>query len=426
MKNCTIGKGNKSFAVAQFYRDCFLRKRLVATVPGRISRYDHLKGLVVNFLVFSDDWGEHPSSCQHLFHNIAPAHPTIWVNTVGLRVPQFTIHDTLKGMRKVSAMLGLRQPTKVNGNGHKKPHVCVPLMTPYHHPQWLSSLNTQSIVRTVKKEIRKQNFQDFTLITTTPTICDVVEKLYATKIVYYCVDDFSEWPGMEKDLILELENKLLKHVHSVICTSQPLYEKFKDRFPTHLLRHGVDLKLFSAPIAREHEILKDIPKPRVGYFGNFDKRNNQELIINLAKAMPYVSFVFTGPIQDNISALKKIPNIYFTGPVKYEELPAVVKGWEVCLLPYYHNALTVNINPLKLKEYLACGKPVISSPLPDVVELSDYLRAIPETNIPGWRDAIEDAISGKWQPDISSVGSMLAGESWTRKADIFLRLCQVT
>lgn len=379
----------------------------------------------MNFLVFSDDWGEHPSSCQHLFQILTKNHPTIWVNTVGLRLPQLTISDTVKGVRKLSAMLGLRNPANGNGKGHHSPFVCVPFMTPFHNPRWLALLNNRSLLRTVTNELERRKFDEFTIITTTPTVCDVIGNLKAKKIIYYCVDDFSEWPGMEQELIQQLEQKLLEQVDAVICSSQPLYEKFQDRQATHLLRHGVDLKLFSQSPSLEHHCLRRIPKPRVGYFGNFDKRSNQELISTLAKATPDVSFVFTGPVQDNISSLKKLPNIYFTGPVHYEELPAVVKGWDACLLPYSYNSLTVNINPLKLKEYLACGKPVISTPLPDVVDLGQYLRVVDEKNITGWRVAIEDAISGQWVPDLAAIGSMLAGESWHRKADIFLRICQV-
>ena len=379
----------------------------------------------MKFLVFSDDWGEHPSSCQHLFQILTHDHPTIWVNTVGLRLPQLTLNDTVKGLRKLTAMLGLRQPFQPNGmNGHS-PHVYAPLMTPFHRPQWLASWNQYSLQRHVASKLQKHAFDDFTIITTTPSVCDVVNKLNANKVIYYCVDDFSEWPGMEKKLILELEEKLLAHVSTVICTSQTLYDKFQQKYPTHLLRHGVDVQLFSQQPPQEHVILRDIPKPRVGYFGNFDKRNNHELITTLAKAMPYVSFVFTGPVQDNITALRKLPNVFFTGPVPYEELPSVVKGWEACLLPYHYNAQTVNINPLKLKEYLACGKPVIATPLPDVCELGQYLRVVDEKNIGGWRAAIDDAISGQWVPDLTAIGQMLAGESWDRKADIFLRICQV-
>ena len=192
-----------------------------------------------------------------------------------------------------------------------------------------------------------------------------------------------------------------------------------------MLRHGVDLELFSSTAAFEHRCLDSIPAPRVGYFGNIDQRSDFHFIQKLALALPYLSFVFTGPIQDNISALKKHPNIFFTGAVPYEELPSVVKGWEVCILPYQVNTLTRNINPLKLKEYLATGKPVISTPLPDVCELGDFVKIIEARNIGGWRIAIDAALSGQWKPDQQARTEFLSHESWTRKADIFLRICQV-
>ena len=378
----------------------------------------------MKFLVFSDDWGEHPSSCQHLFKILSDLHPTIWVNTVGLRVPGFNLNDAVKSFRKLSAMMS--EPGR--DRQHKEqatPIVCIPPMTPFHSPPWLANWNHNSLKKNVLKELRQQRFDEYTIITTTPSVSDVLSQLGARKIIYYCVDDFSEWPGMEKQLILDLEGRLLQQTDAVICTSQVLYKKFRDYYPTHLLKHGVDLELFSSPAPVEHRCLDRIPSPRVGYFGNIDQRTDFHFIQKLALALPYVSFVFTGPTQANVSDLKMHPNIFFTGAIPYEELPSVVQGWDACLLPYHLNALTRNINPLKLKEYLATGKPVISTPLPDACELSEFVKIIEARNIAGWRNAIDEAISGQWLPDKKALGEFLANESWTRKADIFLRICQV-
>ena len=378
----------------------------------------------MKFLVFSDDWGEHPSSCQHLFKILSDLHPTIWVNTVGLRVPGFNLNDAVKSFRKLSAMMS--EPGR--DRQHKEqatPIVCIPPMTPFHSPPWLANWNHNSLKKNVLKELRQQRFDEYTIITTTPSVSDVLSQLGARKIIYYCVDDFSEWPGMEKQLILDLEGRLLQQTDAVICTSQVLYKKFRDYYPTHLLKHGVDLELFSSPAPVEHRCLDRIPSPRVGYFGNIDQRTDFHFIQKLALALPYVSFVFTGPTQANVSDLKMHPNIFFTGAIPYGELPSVVQGWDACLLPYHLNALTRNINPLKLKEYLATGKPVISTPLPDACELSEFVKIIEARNIAGWRNAIDEAISGQWLPDKKALGEFLANESWTRKADIFLRICQV-
>lgn len=385
----------------------------------------------MQFLVFSDDWGEHPSSCQHLFRIIAASNPTIWVNTVGLRQPQLTFDDARRSLRKVSAMLGIRKPQsdlvqKINGNGnghHSGPTVRIPLMTPFHSPSWLAAWNSRSLLQNVQSAIKELDFDKYTVVTTTPSVCDVISKLSAHRVIYYCVDDFSEWPGMEKSLIKEMENKLLAQVDLIVCSSSALYERFKHTHPTYLLTHGVDVDLFTDQPAHEHALLHKIPEPRVGYFGSFDGRSDTELLLAVAQAMPQISFVITGPAQGRFHDLKHQPNIYFTGPVPYAELPQIVRGWKACLLPYRVNALTTNINPLKLKEYLASKKPVIATPLPEVRDLSQYLRIA--ESVDDWCQAIADAVNGKWIPDGEAIEKLLSHESWPGKAELFMRICQV-
>ncbi|HYE72475.1 MAG TPA: hypothetical protein VEF04_04055, partial [Blastocatellia bacterium] len=252
-------------------------------------------GESVQFLVFSDDWGEHPSSCQHLFRLIAPSNPTIWVNTVGLRQPQLTFDDARRSLRKVSAMLGFRKPhsdlapqSNSHGNGNEQtrpagPTVRIPLMTPFHSPAWLAAWNSRSLLQNVQGAINELSFDKYTIVTTTPSVYEVVSKLSPYRVVYYCVDDFSEWPGMEKSLIKQMETKLLEHVNLIVCSSSALYERFKHTHPTYLLTHGVDVDLFTKQPAHEHQLLHKIPEPRVGYFGNFDGRSDTELLLAIAQ-----------------------------------------------------------------------------------------------------------------------------------------------
>jgi glycosyltransferase involved in cell wall biosynthesis len=384
----------------------------------------------VQFLVFSDDWGEHPSSCQHIFRILAAEHPTIWVNTVGLRQPQLTLDDARRSLRKISGMLGLRRqaagPPQTNGNGAghgAQPTVRVPLMTPFHSPAWLAAWNRRSLLSNVRQALAERHFENYTVVTTTPNVCDVIGEFAPGRVIYYCVDDFSEWPGMEKALVQRMEQRLLERVNLVVCTSNALYERFHRTHPTYLLTHGVDVALFTSPPAHEHPRMKKIPAPRVGYFGSFDQRSDTELLGAVAAALPQVSFVVTGPVQGRFPELRRLPNFHFTGPVPYAELPEVVGGWEACLLPYRLNALTANINPLKLKEYLACGKPVIATPLPEVRELSRYL-CVAET-AEDWQKAIPAALAGQCRPDAVAVRELLRYESWQGKAELFLRICQV-
>ena len=375
----------------------------------------------MNFVVFSDDWGVHPSSCQHLFRRLGPSHPTVWVNTVGMRPPRLSLEDARKVFRKVGTMLkGQRRKSHANGEYH--PIVCAPPMLPFQRPAFLGTWNDRSAQRVVKARLGELRVARFRVVTTVPNVHGVVNGIGAEKIIYYCVDDFSEWPGLDRNTILEMEKKLLARVHRVICTSQALYDRFSGKLPTFLLPHGVDVDFFASEAPTVHPLLETIPEPRVGYYGLFDRRTDSALLASVAASLPKVSIVITGPTEGRADALRRLPNIHFTGPVPYAELPSILKGWKACLLPYALNDLTEKINPLKLKEYIASGKPVLSSPLPEARKLIPYLRIA--ANEKEWVQCIEDALGGRWRPERGAVRDFLAPHDWAHKADEFLKICE--
>ena len=373
----------------------------------------------MNFIVFSDDWGVHPSSCQHIFGKLSADHPTIWANTVGMRLPTPTLGDLKKAVRKIRGMLA-PTPESPSRSGHG-PTVCSPFMTPFQRPAFLERWNSRSVVRTVSRSIRDLGFQDYTLVTTVPNSHGFVKDLGAEQIIYYCVDDFSEWPGMDKETILAMEEKLLRHVDRIICTAGALHDRFKDDYPTLLLTHGVDVTHFSREVSEEHACLARIPRPRIGYLGLLDGRTDLDLVVDLATSLEEISFVFTGPTEGDLSRLEDRKNVHFTGPVPYDELPEVLHGWDACVLPYKVNSLTENINPLKLKEYLACGKPVITSALRETRALSSYLRIA--ESLDDWRRSIQDAIDGRATEGSGALTEFLRKESWEHKAEEFLSFC---
>lgn len=373
----------------------------------------------MNFIVFSDDWGVHPSSCQHIFGKLSADHPTLWANTIGMRLPRPSLGDLKKAIRKVRGML-MRTPRSAPRVG-AGPAVCSPFMTPFQRPALLERWNTRSVVKTVSRSIRELGLEDYTLVTTVPNSHGFVTELGARQIVYYCVDDFSEWPGMDKEAILAMEEKLLRHVDRVICTAGALHDRFKDDYPTLLLTHGVDVAHFGRDISQEHACLARIPRPRVGYLGLLDGRTDLDLIVELATTLEHISFVFTGPTDGDLSRLEGLKNVHLTGPVPYGELPEVLHGWDACALPYKVNSLTENINPLKLKEYLASGKPVITSALREARALSSYLTIAESPE--DWRRSIQDAIAGRATVDHDALAAFLRTESWEHKSEEFLSFC---
>ncbi len=326
------------------------------------------------FLVFSDDWGEHPSSCQHLFRYISEDHSTLWVNTIGMRSPKLNLTDLKKAWKKIRKMIGRKQKTQTHQQ-HIAVEVVSPFMLPYAQLTPVRMFNKWSVIFSVRRKLKQLGMGHPIFVATVPNACDYVGYFEEKKTVYYCVDDFAHWPGHDKGYITSLEASLCAKVDLFIATSQNLFDRLvKIGKPTHLLTHGVDVEHFSNLPEAEHGCLNNIPKPRVGYFGLIDERLDQELLLQVAKALSDVSFVLTGSVEVDCSKLQDLSNIHFTGPVAYKWLPSVLTGLDVCMLPYKLDELSQSINPLKLKEYMASGKPIICTSLPALLEMQQYIQ----------------------------------------------------
>lgn len=375
------------------------------------------------FIVFSDDWGEHPSSCQHLFRRIARSHRVLWVNTIGMRNPSLRWGDFRKAVKKVRKMFFRSDGLGGNLNSSGNISVCQPPMLPYSNFKWVRLLNRFFVKTVVSGRLEKLSISDPVLVTTVPNASDYLGFLGEKLTVYYCVDDFAEWPGMNKEFVQSQERKLVNKADVFVATSDELYERLSIyRKPTYLLTHGVDLDLFSTATSCEHECLNGIPRPRVGYLGLFDKRSDQTMLVETSKRLPDYSFVITGPVDVDISLLKALPNIYFTGAVSYEDLPSVAKGLDVLFLPYLVNKLTRSISPLKLKEYLATGKPIVSTPLAEVFKAKDYIFI--GSSVDEITDAITHCLVAPISECIEKKRSYLQQENWQVKADQLVEICK--
>lgn len=373
------------------------------------------------FLVFSDDWGEHPSSCQHLFRIIGRRYPVLWVNTVGMRTPRPTLTDASKALRKLRKMIFGAEARQRTHSENLSLSVCQPPMLPFAISSLSPRVNRTSVIHAVRKRLAELNMKRPLFVTTVPNASDYVGACDERRVVYYCVDDFSEWPNYQKTLISRMEEKLIDKSDVFIATSRKLFDKLSIHGkPSYLLTHGVDLDHFGRNPVKEHPVLQNIPMPRVGYFGLFDGRTDQELLANVAERMPTVSFVITGPLDTDVAGLKPLSNVYFTGALPYSELASVVGGWEACILPYVQSEQTRAINPLKLKEYLATGKPVISTPIPEACRVGDLVH-IAET-AEEWIEMIRTSLLGTGSKDHAQRNAFLANESWDKKAGQFLEM----
>lgn len=378
-----------------------------------------------SYLVFSDDWGGHQSSSQHLFGHIGRDHAVLWVNTIGMRNPKLTLTDFRKAVRKIIGMIaGTRTAKTVAVSAPAMLHVCQPFMLPFSNLSLVRKFNRWSVRRNLKMELQRLGMRHPTIVSTVPNACDFVEGLGARRVVYYCVDDFTQWPGLERNLVADMEAHMIAVSDVLIATSSKLLALLSARGkPVTLLTHGVDLELFSSEPQAEHQCLSAIPAPRIGYFGLFDERSDQKLLTAVAQRLPKYSFVITGPVVADTTALRSCPNVYFTGAVAYRQLPAVVRGLQALFIPYLVNSFTDAISPLKLKEYLVTGKPVIVTAMAEARNYANRLSIA--STVDEWVRAIVLSAHADVADRKRLLTQEMADDSWQKKSHRFIEICNL-
>jgi glycosyltransferase involved in cell wall biosynthesis len=195
------------------------------------------------------------------------------------------------------------------------------------------------------------------------------------------------------------EIALIERVDMVVIHSRKLLEKKGSINPNTIhVPNGVDFAAYQTP-ASEPEDMASIPRPRMGYVGVVKSQLDLGLMLQLAIEKPEWSFVLVGPIgylgskADILDRLAERPNVHILGNRQLNELPAYMQAMDVCMMCYDVCDYTNNIYPLKLNEYLATGRPVVSSPIDSVLELDHVVRIAesPEQ----WVVALEEAIQGE-------------------------------
>lgn len=204
----------------------------------------------------------------------------------------------------------------------------------------------------------------------TPLMFTFAKHVDAAAVIYDCMDELSSFKFAPPTL-RQTEVALLAGADAVFTGGMSLYEAKKDQhdniraFPSSVDTHHFHAARgdIAAPADQA-----DIPRPRLGYCGVIDERLDLDLIRSVAAARPELSFVFLGPIAKiSPEDLPKAPNIHYLGRKDYSDLPAYLAGWDVALMPFALNEATRFISPTKTPEYLAAGRPVVSTHIADVV-----------------------------------------------------------
>ena len=213
----------------------------------------------------------------------------------------------------------------------------------------------------------------------TPMMLPFSRSIDADAIVYDCMDELSKFRFAPPQL-LQLEQELIGRADLVFTGGSSLFEAKRDRHHSvHLFPSSVDREHFAkARMAQpEPEDQASLPRPRLGFYGVIDERFDTELLDRAAELRPDWSFVMVGPVvKISEDDLPRRPNIHYLGSKTYDQLPAYLAGWDVALMPFAMNESTQFISPTKTPEYLAGGRPVVSTPVRDVIRHYGHLDSV--------------------------------------------------
>jgi UDP-galactopyranose mutase len=269
----------------------------------------------------------------------------------------------------------------------------------------------------VRELVEKESLTDYVLWFYTPMAYPLADGLQPKAVVYDCMDELSAFLNAPAELI-EREADLMRAADLVFTGGPSLYRAKKDRHPrVHCFPSSVDAKHFATAANGMQEAADqaDLLHPRLGYFGVIDERLDTRLIEALADAHPEWNIVLVGPVvKIDPATLPQRPNIRYFGQRSYKQLPAYLKGWDVCLLPFARNQSTKFISPTKTLEYMAAGKTIVSTPITDVAEPYGemvYLGGTPEEFIAACDRALAALPAERAERQLK-MRAVVAGTSW--------------
>jgi len=375
-----------------------------------------------NIIYFSsDEWeGCLKTSQYHIARDLAKHCKVLYVNSIGLRAPRASKGDFNKIRNKLKQWLRGIQSVDFNL------FVITPIVLPFHRFHWVQILNRWLLIAFIKYCQFKLALTKPALITFLPNVVHLVGAFGEKKVIYYCADQMSSFKGVPQAVIKAMEEKLLRQADLVFATSRKLFEDKKKYNPnTHYLPHGVDFALFNQAQNPETKIPDDIARikpPIIGFFGLISPDwIDYDLVEFLAEAHPEWSFVFIGKIDDEIpTAILQLKNIHFFGPKPYPELPFYLKAFNVAIVPFVKSELTHYCNPIKVKEYLAAGKPVVSVDLNQLHELNSVIEI--GVDYHDYLARTEKALREDDPEKIESRINYVKNETWAGRVAVILRL----
>ena len=371
-----------------------------------------------------EDWWYHNRGHvdMQLMRRFARLGTALYVNSIVMQKPN--LQKGIGGGKSFSQKLSRKIKSILKGL--KKSYagfwVCSPLSLPLHHIGWARPVNTAILRWQLLWITRKLSIREPIVWVACPVACDVAIGMKKARLVYQRTDRFEEYPNVDTDIIRQYDRQLKAHADLVIYVNRTLYQEEMGQCRKSIyLDHGVDYDMF-AGTDNDNSVpddMKGIEVPIVGFFGNIDDHtSDMELIQRVTDLLPEMRFVFVGRVSVECRGLSTRKNVKMLGQKPYEQIPHYGKCFDVAIMPWQQNRWIAACNPVKLKEYLALGKPIVSTPFPELHKYHEvvYIGSGPEE----FARLIKDALAEDGPERITARRKKVEKATWDSKVKLVL------
>jgi len=355
---------------------------------------------------------------MQLMRRFARLGTAVYVNSIIMQKPKLSQGRKFvqKAVRKAKSIFNGLQKTDAGLWAYS------PVSLPVHHIPWAKGLNEMILGGQIRRVVRKLGMHDIIVWVACPAACNTAVELSKLKLVYQRTDRYEEFPNVDKDLIIQYDRKLKTAADLTVFVSHVVYEQEKSQCRrAFFLDHGVDYDLFADAEQADDkpQDIAGIPGPIVGFFGGIDDHTSDIAFVEkVVDLLPQMSFVFVGKASSDCSKLASRKNVSMLGQKPYEQIPHYGKCFDVAIMPWRQNRWIQACNPIKLKEYLSLGKPVVSTPFAELEHYLDvvYLARTPEE----FAETIRQAVAENSSERIAQRRNKVQNATWRSKAQLVL------
>ena len=362
----------------------------------------------MDWIVFAEDWGRHPSTTQHLVANLPASDRVLWVESIGMRAPRLRRADLARVVEKLrrrgaptAGLPDLAEPSA----GRAPDEIVKPVVLPWHEQSWAVAINRLLLREVARRAAR--TLRSPVLVTANPAVVLYADVMGRGKLVYLRLDDFATLPGVDASLVRKTEALMFARADLVVVPNQRLVPA---GVAARVLPQGVDVAAFEA-------VPLEPPRGRgLGYWGTLGEWIDFDLVAAVARALPEWRFEFVGHHRDDpvvtrgLASWSRLPNIVTVAAVPHARLGATAAHWAAAWAPFIRGLHLTHASPLKLREYLAAGFPVASTPMPEADEIGGIAGIESVADVVAWLGA------GDHRAARAARRASMDAQSWSARA----------